>query len=92
MQKMYVSYVVEMPDGISEQGIERAVDKVQMELHSAVGMPFKLVSVFGPIPAVAEYKHRDPEVLDTMFGIPLYSQRLAQLDTQPFSNSRAAID
>ena len=92
MQKMYVSYVVEMPDGISEQGVERAVDKVQMELHSAIGMPFKLVSVFGPIPAISEDKHRDPVVLDTMFGIPLYTQRLAQLDIHPFNNARAAME
>jgi hypothetical protein len=92
MQKMYVSYVVEMPDGISERGVERVVDKVQMELHSAVGLPFKLVSVFGPIPAAPMDTTRDPVVLDTMCEMPLYTMRLAQLDTQPFNNSRAAME
>jgi hypothetical protein len=92
MQKMYVSYVVEMPDGISERGVERVVDKVQMELHSAVGLPFKLVSVFGPIPAMADDKTRDPQVLDTVCEMPLYTMRLAQLDIHPFNNSRAAME
>lgn len=92
MQKMYVSYVVEMPDGISERGVERVVDKVQMELHSAVGLPFKLVNVFGPIPAAPDDNTRDPQVLDTFCEMPLYTMRLAQLDTQPFNNSRAAME
>ena len=92
MQKMYVSYVVEMPDGISERGIERVVDKAQMELHSAVGLPFKLVSVFGPIPAVDYDKIRDPQALDTVCEIPLYTMRMAHIDTHPFNNSRAAME
>ena len=92
MQKMYVSYVVEMPDGISERGVERVVDKVQMELHSTVGLPFKLVSVFGPVPAKPDDLHRDPEVLDTITYVPLYTHRLSLIDRLPFDNSRAALE
>lgn len=92
MQKMYVSYAVEMPNGISERGIERVVDKVQMELHSAIGLPFKLVAVAGPYAVGGVDKTRDPEVLDTSYGLPLYTNRLAQTDLFPYSNQRAAME